>query len=128
MYDLCARAARDTESSIYRTICAIVTREQRRIWEEALLQKHKSDCTHLEWLQQTPKKPAQKDARALFSKIAYLTALGVPQAELSGIPRSQHYARRLQHRRPSRLRTLGEVTRTLKMVLFLNVSFPHNRG
>lgn len=115
LHDLCAGAARDTESSIYRTICAIVTREQRRIWEEALLQKHKSGRTHLEWLQQAPKKRAQKNARALFSKIACLTALGVSQADLSGIPRSQllHYARRLQHRRPSRLRTLNEVTRTL---------------
>ncbi|MGH7121970.1 MAG: DUF4158 domain-containing protein, partial [Acetobacteraceae bacterium] len=124
LQDICARAANETEAATYRTICATISADQRRAWEEALRQKHASGRTHLEWLQRAPKKRAQKNARDLFSKITYLTALGVAQADLSGVPRArlQHYAQRLQHRRPSRVRTLGEVTRTLETVSFLHVS------
>jgi hypothetical protein len=75
-------------------------------------------------LQQAPKKRQQKNARDLFNKISFITALGVAQADLSGVSRARllHYAHRLQHRRPKRLRTLGEVTRTLEVASFLHVS------
>ena len=124
LHDLCARAAGDTEAAAYRAICAVVTPDQRQAWEEALLQKHKHGRTRLDWLQQAPKKRAPKNARELFDKISFITALGVAQADLSGVSRArlQHYARRLQHRRPSRLRTLGEVTRTLETVSFLHIA------
>jgi hypothetical protein len=124
LHDICARAASDTEAAAYRTICAAVTAEQRRAWEEALRQKHNNGYTNLEWLQQAPKKRQQKNARDLFNKISFITALGVAQADLCGVSRARllHYAHRLQHRRPKRLRTLGEVTRTLEVASFLHVS------
>ena len=101
-----------------------MTPDQRRAWEAALRQKHKNGYTNLEWLQQAPKKRQQKNTGDLFNKISFITAFGVAHADLSTVSRArlQHYAHRLQHRRPKRLRTLGEVTRTLEIVSFLHVS------
>jgi Domain of unknown function (DUF4158) len=122
--DICVRAASDTESQIYDSICRAVSSEKRIAWEAALFEKRKDGSTHLEWLQSAPRRKSQKTLRDLFQKIAYLTTLGVAEIELSGVPmeRLQIYARQLQHKRPSRFRKLAESSRTLQLVSFLRVT------
>jgi len=122
--DICIRAASDTESQIYESICKAVSSEQRLAWEAAIFEKRKEGLTHLEWLQSAPKRRSQESLRNLFKKIEYLTTLGVADLDLRAVPmeRLQMYARQLQHRRPSRFRRLTEVVRTLQLVSFLRVT------
>ena len=122
--DICIRAASDTESQIYESICKAVSTEKRLAWETAIFEKRKDGSTHLEWLQNAPKRRSQKSLRNLFQKIAYLTTLGVADIEVRDVPmeRLQIYARQLQHKRPSRFRKLTESTRTLQLVSFLRVT------
>ena len=122
--DICIRAASDTESHIYQSICRAVPSDKRRAWETSIFEKRKDGSTHLEWLQAAPKRRSQKNLRGLFQKIEYLTQLGVATIELREIPmeRLQIYARQLQHKRASRFRNLAEITRTLQLVSFLRVT------
>jgi integrase len=122
--DLCVRAASDTESQIYQSICRAVSSDKRLAWEKALFEKRKDGLTHLEWLQSAPKRKSQKTLRNLFKKIEYLTKLGVAEIELPEVPmeRLQIYARQLQHKRPARFRRLSDSTRTLQLVSFLRVT------
>ena len=122
--DVCTRAASETESSVYQSICRVVSPEKRLAWKTALLEKRKDGTTHLEWLQLAPKRKSQKKLRDLFQKIQYLTHLGVADIDLSGIPmqRLQFYGRRLHLNRPTRFRKLAEVTRTLQLVSFLRIT------
>lgn len=122
--DICLRAASDTESQMYQSICRAVSSEKRLAWETALFEKRKDGVTDLEWLQSAPKRKSQKTLRNLFQKIEYLTTLGVADIELPDVPmeRLQIYARQLQHKRPARFRRLTDSTRTLQLVSFLRVS------
>jgi TnpA family transposase len=122
--DLCVRAASDTESRIYQSICKAVSPDKRLAWETALFEKRKDGVTHLEWLQSAPKRKSQKTLRNLFQKIEYLTRLGIADIELPEVPmeRLQIYARQLQLKRPARFRRLSNSTRTLQLVSFLRVS------
>jgi TnpA family transposase len=122
--DICVRAASDTEASIYEAVCKAVSSEKRIAWETALFEDRKYGGTHLDWLQRAPQRKSQKSLRDLFKKIQYLTSLGVADVDLSGVSmeRLRIYARRLQVKRPSRFRTLTEVTRTLQVVSFLRVT------
>ncbi len=122
--DICVRAASDTELHIYQCICRAVSSDKLHAWETALFEKRKDGSTHLEWLQEAPRRRSQKYLRGLFQKIEYLTQLGVSDIELREVAmeRLQSYARQLRHKRPSRFRKLTEITRTLQLVSFLRVT------
>jgi hypothetical protein len=78
--DICVRAASDTESQIYQSICKAVSSEKRIAWENALFEKRKDGATHLDWLQDAPRRKSRKSLRNLFQKIGYLISLGVAEA------------------------------------------------
>lgn len=122
--DISLRAAADTEAAIFQAIRKEVSRERCSDWLNAMLAEHEDSRTVLEWLQQAPKRRQASNFNDIFDKVKYLERLGVADLKLPDVPheRMHSYALCLQHRRPSRLRRLHEVTATLELVCFLRVA------
>lgn len=122
--DLVDRAARETEKAIYAVMCDAVSASKRAEWFKVLMADHRDGRTVLEWLQRAPQRRMQKNFRDLTDKIQFLRKLGVDKVKLPGVPQERlaQYALALQHRKPSRFRTMATVNRTLFMVAFLKVT------
>ena len=122
--EICVRASKDTEQSIYVAICAETTEEHRQQWTDTLLSNRKDGRTVLEWLQKSPKRRSPNNLKAIFEKIDFLTELGVNKIKLEGVPteRLQDYSRSMQHRSPSRFKRLAPVTQALQLISFLKLS------
>ncbi|MFC4253110.1 Tn3 family transposase [Sinimarinibacterium flocculans] len=122
--DICVRASNDTEQEIYVAICKEVPEERRQSWIDAVFSHRKNGKTHLQWLQQAPRRRSQKNLKVMFEKVEYLKELGVAELKLESIPieRLRDFALSMQHRSPSQFKRLAPVTQALLLVSFLKVT------
>jgi TnpA family transposase len=123
--DYARQAIADSENQFLKLIQSRVTPQRLFEWESAVLaSRQDTGRTHLEWLQQAPKRNSSPQLRRQIEHIDFIKGLGVHELNIDEIPleRRKVYAAQLRNYRPAKFRELQEPTRTLRLVSFLQVA------
>jgi hypothetical protein len=121
--DWVRRAIQLIEIEDRRYLDSVVYTRQRDAWLPGLLREtHPSPMTILEWIRRPPRKRSKKTLEEAIRKLLAIYAL-YPPTLAPGIPveRLRAYARRMQRRRPIKVREIAEPRRTLEIGALLSV-------
>lgn len=124
LLDVCRRALQDAEEDLLLHINSLVSVRKRQQWMRMLAKPRKESVTsHMEWLQQPPKRRSGKGLAEVVEKIEFLESLGVTRFALDRVrlDRQQSYASRMRKKRPARFRQLNEPRRSIELVCWLRV-------
>ena len=121
--DWARRAIQLVENEDRRYLDSMVYMRQRDSWLPALLREtHPRPLTVLEWIRRPPRKRSKKTLQEELGKLLTIYTL-CPPTLTPGIPvsRLRAYARRMQRRRPIKVREIAEPRRTLEVGALLSV-------
>jgi hypothetical protein len=125
LQDICRSAQEDAARRVFSIIEEQIPLSVRQVWMRSLFASDEiATETHMQWLQEPPKRRSRKGLVEVVQKVKYLESLGVHRYELGDIrlELQRAYASRMRRRRPSRFRQLGEPRRTIELVCWLRVT------
>lgn len=123
--DLARKAMAESEDALITLIRENAPRGVLAQLEIAVLtNRAETGRSHLEWLQQPPRKKSTNAIRERIERIEFLKAIGVERIDLEMLPieKIRTYASQLHNIRPAKYKELKDPSRTIRLVCFLKLA------